>query len=81
MQLARLGDPGRERPVVRVGEDAYVDVSDVVGDFDEAFFGGGRARPAAHVVAERVAAGERARFAGERIGRRSPGRTRSSASG
>jgi hypothetical protein len=29
VQLARLGEQGRERPVVRVGEDSFVDVSDV----------------------------------------------------
>ena len=57
MQLARLGDRGRERPVVRVGEDAFVDVSDVVGDFDESFFSAGGAALLTDVVAERAAAG------------------------
>ena len=68
MHLMRLGEPGRERPVARVDEERYVDLSDVVDDFDEAFFGGGgidRVRP---LVAERVAAGELTRFAGERVG-------------
>ena len=40
MQLMRLGATGAERPVVRVDESAYVDVSDAVSDFDEAFFAG-----------------------------------------
>jgi 2,4-diketo-3-deoxy-L-fuconate hydrolase len=66
--LMRIGPPGAEKPAARVDDDRYVDLSDVVGDFDEAFFGGGgpdRVRP---VVAERVAAGRVSRFAGERIG-------------
>ncbi len=39
MKLLRLGEPGAELPGVRVGEDSYIDVSDVVADFDEEFFG------------------------------------------
>jgi 2,4-didehydro-3-deoxy-L-rhamnonate hydrolase len=66
--LMRIGAPGAEKPVARIDEETYVDLSDLVGDFDEAFFGGGgldRIRP---VVAERAAAGTVTRFAGERIG-------------
>lgn len=33
MKLVRLGEPGHERPYVLVGEDAVVDVSDLVEDF------------------------------------------------
>ncbi len=54
--------------MVRVDDESYVDLSDVVADFDEAFFDGGgldRIRP---IVAERTAAGQVTRFAGERIG-------------
>ncbi len=64
----RIGPPGAERPVARLDDDTYVDLSDVVEDFDEAFFGGGgidRVRP---LVAERAAAGRVSRFAGERTG-------------
>jgi 2,4-diketo-3-deoxy-L-fuconate hydrolase len=68
VQLARLGDPGRERPVVRVGEDAFVDVSDVVGDFDEAFFGAGGPAGLTDVVAERAAAGRAEPRDGRRFG-------------
>jgi 2,4-diketo-3-deoxy-L-fuconate hydrolase len=39
MKLLRLGEPGAERPGVLIGDDSYIDVSDVVHDFDEAFFG------------------------------------------
>jgi 2,4-diketo-3-deoxy-L-fuconate hydrolase len=66
--LMRIGAPGAEKPVARIDEQTYVDLSDVAPDFDEAFFGAGgldRIRP---VVAERAAAGQLFRFAGERIG-------------
>jgi 2-keto-4-pentenoate hydratase/2-oxohepta-3-ene-1,7-dioic acid hydratase in catechol pathway len=66
--LMRIGAPGAEKPVARLDDDTYVDLSDVVRDFDEAFFGEGgidRIRP---VVAERAARGEVSAFAGERIG-------------
>ena len=43
--------------MVRVGEDAFVDVADIVGDFDEAFFGAGGVTLLADAVADRVAAG------------------------
>ncbi|WP_406322456.1 fumarylacetoacetate hydrolase family protein [Streptomyces sp. NBC_00519] len=68
MYLMRMGAPGAEKPVARIDDETYVDLSDVVTDFDEAFFGSGgidRVRP---VVAERVAAGQVSRFAGERVG-------------
>jgi 2-keto-4-pentenoate hydratase/2-oxohepta-3-ene-1,7-dioic acid hydratase in catechol pathway len=68
MKLMRIGPVGHERPVARLDDDTYVDLSDVVPDFDEQFFGDGgldRIRP---IVAERAAAGTVERFAGERIG-------------
>src|SRR3954454_13744249 len=64
----RIGAPGAEKPAARIDEETYVDVSDVVDDFDEAFFGGGgvdRIRP---TVAERAAVGEVTPLAGARIG-------------
>lgn len=60
----RIGAPGAEKPVVRVDADHYVDVSDLTPDFDERFFAAGG--PA--LLAERVAAGPRQAFAGERVG-------------
>ena len=68
MHLMRLGDPGRERPVARVDDERYVDLSDVVEDFDEAFFGSGGIERVRPVVAERVAEDRVSRFAGERVG-------------
>ncbi|GLY19506.1 2-hydroxyhepta-2,4-diene-1,7-dioate isomerase [Kineosporia sp. NBRC 101677] len=68
MYLMRIGAPGAEKPVVRVDEDTYVDVSDLVPDFDEKFFGAGGAAGIAAAVAERIAAGAVRGFADERIG-------------
>ncbi|MCW2747909.1 MAG: fumarylacetoacetate superfamily protein [Nocardioidaceae bacterium] len=67
MQLMRLGPVGAERPVVRLNETTYVDVSDVITDYDEAFFASGM--PSLRdLVAERTASGAIHTFAGERIG-------------
>jgi 2,4-diketo-3-deoxy-L-fuconate hydrolase len=66
--LMRIGAPGAEKPVARIDDQTYVDLSDVVDDFNEAFFSGGgldRLRP---VVAERGTGGQVSRFAGERVG-------------
>ncbi len=68
MRLMRLGEPGREKPVVLVEDDTYVDVSDVVADFDERFFASGGAAQLADVVAQRRGDGAVARLAGERVG-------------
>ena len=70
MFLMRIGATGAEKPVVRLDDQSYVDVSDVVDDFDEAFFGGANGGlPALRdVVAQRVAAGSILQFAGERVG-------------
>ena len=82
MYLMRLGPVGSERPVVRIDDSHYLDVSDVVDDFDEAFFGSNGltrvadARPGAEH--DRTAPGVR-RGKGSEL--RSPGHTRFSASG
>lgn len=68
MYLMRIGQPGSEKPIVRLDDETYVDVSDLAADFDEAFFGSGGIERITPVVQERVAAGQVARFAGERIG-------------
>ena len=68
MYLMRIGPSGAEKPVARIDDETYVDLSDLVDDFDEVFFSGGgvdRIRP---VVSERAASGMVSRFAGERIG-------------
>jgi 2,4-didehydro-3-deoxy-L-rhamnonate hydrolase len=68
MYLMRIGAPGAETPAARVDDESYVDLSDVVQDFDEAFFaadGVERIRPA---VEERIAAGQTSVLRGKRIG-------------
>ena len=68
MYLMRIGAVGGEKPAARIDDDTYVDLSDLVRDFDEAFFADGgldRVRP---VVAERAKAGRVSQFSGERIG-------------
>jgi len=67
MQLMRVGAPGAERPVVRVDDTGYVDVSDLVTDFDAGYFAGGHDR-LREAVAERIAAGDVTPFGDERIG-------------
>ncbi|WP_270889739.1 fumarylacetoacetate hydrolase family protein [Pedococcus sp. 5OH_020] len=68
MQLMRIGQPGHEKPVARLDERTYVDLSDVVPDFNEEFFGSGGLDTIAPLVTARAAAGEVATFDGERIG-------------
>jgi 2,4-didehydro-3-deoxy-L-rhamnonate hydrolase len=57
MRLVRLGQKGSETPGALIDDDTFVDLSDVVGDFDERFFGSGALATLGTVVAERVAAG------------------------
>jgi len=64
----RIGDLGAERPVVRVDDDSYVDVSDLTPDFDEQFFGSLGVEGLRPEVHARIASGRIERFAGERVG-------------
>ncbi|TMR98787.1 fumarylacetoacetate hydrolase family protein [Nonomuraea basaltis] len=64
MYLMRIGAPGAEKPVVRIDETHYIDVSDLTPDFDEKFFATGGVA----LLADRVATGRPREFAGERIG-------------
>jgi 2,4-didehydro-3-deoxy-L-rhamnonate hydrolase len=68
MYLMRIGAPGAETPVVRFDDQSYVDLSDIVDDFNEGFFGGGGLDHIRPIVAERAAAGRVFRFAGQRVG-------------
>jgi 2-keto-4-pentenoate hydratase/2-oxohepta-3-ene-1,7-dioic acid hydratase in catechol pathway len=68
MYLMRLGPVGSERPVVRMDDSHYVDVSDVVDDFDEAFFGSNGLTSLAEVVRERSTTEQLQEFGEERIG-------------
>jgi 2-keto-4-pentenoate hydratase/2-oxohepta-3-ene-1,7-dioic acid hydratase in catechol pathway len=68
MKLLRVGPAGFEKPAALVGEDDYVDLSDVVDDFDEAFFGSGGIERIRPVVSERSAAGAVLPLDDQRIG-------------
>ena len=59
----RLGATGRPYRYTR-----YVDVADLVSDFDEAFCGSDGLTRLGEVVQERTAAGQLREFAGERVG-------------
>jgi 2,4-didehydro-3-deoxy-L-rhamnonate hydrolase len=70
MHLMRIGARGAERPIVRIDDQSYVDVADVIPDFNEPFFGGvGGGMPALRaLVDERLVAGSLKAFGPERIG-------------
>ena len=71
MLLMRIGPTGDEKPAVRLTtlpEGSYVNVSDLVGDFDEAFFGGGGITSIEPEVRRRADAGEVQELRGQRIG-------------
>lgn len=67
MRLMRVGAPGQERPSVHLEGDSYIDVSDVVRDFDAAFWAGGL-DVLRDVVEYRRSTGQVSELAGERIG-------------
>ena len=64
----RIGPVGSEKPIARLDDQTYVDLSDVVPDFDEEFFAANGLDGLPAVVADRVASGLVSSFAGERIG-------------
>jgi len=68
MKLVRLGPVGQEKPGVLVDDDTFVDLTDEVGDFNEAFFGSGKLAQLDKVVAERVTAGKTESVNGRRFG-------------
>jgi 2-keto-4-pentenoate hydratase/2-oxohepta-3-ene-1,7-dioic acid hydratase in catechol pathway len=68
MYLMRIGAPGAETPAARVDDENYVDLSDVVQDFDEGFFGAEGVERIRPIVEERIAAGQTSALEGKRIG-------------
>ena len=68
MKLVRVGTAGAEVPGVLVDEDRFVDLSDVVDDFNEEFFGSGALATLGAVVAERLTAGRTEPLGERRIG-------------
>lgn len=68
MKLMRIGQPGRERPAVAVDEQNYVDISDLITDFDAGFFQNEKWLDIKDEVANRVAAKDFRQVAGNRVG-------------
>ncbi|MFJ4166914.1 fumarylacetoacetate hydrolase family protein [Microbacterium sp. NPDC089698] len=68
MKLLRIGPFGAEKPAVLVSDDGYIDLSDVVRDFDEAFFAAGGIEVIRPVVERRLERGEIAPLGDQRVG-------------
>lgn len=68
MKLLRIGDFGAEKPAVLIHDDTYVDVSDEVTDFDEAFFAGDGISRIRNVLAHRIERGDVEKLGDQRIG-------------
>jgi 2-keto-4-pentenoate hydratase/2-oxohepta-3-ene-1,7-dioic acid hydratase in catechol pathway len=68
MRLMRIGSPGSERPAVAVDDGHYVDVSDLVKDFDSEFFGSNQVAELAVKVQERIKNNQVSELANQRIG-------------
>lgn len=68
MKLLRIGHPGQERPAALVDSDKVVYLSDVVSDFDEAFFATGNLNSLAEEVDRRARAGRAEPLGSRRIG-------------
>lgn len=68
MKLMRVGSVGAERPAVAIDETRYVDVSDLVTDFDAEFFQTDKWREIEPEVAKRVSANNVLELAGQRVG-------------
>jgi 2-keto-4-pentenoate hydratase/2-oxohepta-3-ene-1,7-dioic acid hydratase in catechol pathway len=64
----RVGQPGKERPAVAVDENNYIDISDLVSDFDADFFQNEKWFDIKAEVANRIAAKDFRQVAGNRIG-------------
>jgi len=68
MKLLRVGAVGAEKPAALAPDGRYVDLSDVVADFDERFFRDGGLELIRSIVAERIAVGSLRDLGSQRIG-------------
>lgn len=68
MKLLRIGDIGAEKPAALVDPNTYVDLSDVVLDFDEAFFAHDGIKTIRPIIAQRIERGEIDQLEGKRVG-------------
>lgn len=68
MRLLRIGDIGAEKPAALLDDDTYVDLSDVISDFDAAFFEGDGIEAVRAAVAQRAEQGKVEGLLQRRIG-------------
>ncbi|GAA1775453.1 fumarylacetoacetate hydrolase family protein [Kocuria aegyptia] len=68
MRLVRAGAVGSEVPGALVDDDTFVDLSDVVDDFDGTFFASGAIAALPATIASRIADGRGEALAGRRLG-------------
>jgi 2-keto-4-pentenoate hydratase/2-oxohepta-3-ene-1,7-dioic acid hydratase in catechol pathway len=68
MKLMRIGSAGKERPAVAIDDSNYIDISDLVDDFDSDFFGSDQWLDLLPEVNKKIAEGNFSEIAGERIG-------------
>jgi len=59
MHLMRIGPVGSEKPVARLTDETYVDLSETIHDFDETFFSSGGLRTLPAIIAAQVASAPR----------------------
>lgn len=68
MRFARIGQSGQETPVVMVGDDTYVDISDLTADIDGTFLAALSTPVVADTLAEHVASGRVESVGDQRLG-------------
>jgi len=68
MRLMRIGSAGKERPAVAIDDSKYIDISDLVDDFDSDFFGSDKWLDLLPEVNKKIAEGNFIEIAGQRIG-------------
>jgi 2-keto-4-pentenoate hydratase/2-oxohepta-3-ene-1,7-dioic acid hydratase in catechol pathway len=68
MKLLRIGNSGAEKPAALLDNETYVDLSDIVLDFDEAFFAHDGIKIIRPALTQRAERGDVENLAGKRIG-------------
>lgn len=68
MRLVRVGAAGSETPGALIDDDTFIDLSDVVSDFNEAFFASGAIASLPEIIASRIADGRGEPIDGRRLG-------------
>ncbi|WP_432246195.1 fumarylacetoacetate hydrolase family protein (plasmid) [Arthrobacter sp. G.S.26] len=68
MRLVRVGAAGSETPGALIDDNTFIDLSDIVSDFNEAFFASGAIATLPDIVAERIADGRGEALDGRRLG-------------